>query len=103
MLICGRNMHQIWTDGKSIVQLVIAHPANSRYVSSGNKPARIEVRLRQIQASRLRKPRSRFKVEGGTYVLSKKWSLTTSGLIETALVPYRGVLCVIYEGTKTQG
>ena len=32
--ISGRNMHQIWTDGKSVVQLGIAPPSGSRLPNS---------------------------------------------------------------------
>jgi len=53
-------------------------------VSEEKKPARIEVRSRQTEASRFRKPLARFKTEGVTHVLSEKGSLTTGGLIEEA-------------------
>jgi len=46
------------------------------------KPARIEVRSRQTEASRLRKPLARLTTEGVTDVLSEKKSLKKGGLME---------------------
>jgi hypothetical protein len=54
-------------------------------VSGEQKPAWIEVRSRQTEASRIRKQLARFKVEGAIHVLRKKWSLTIGGLIKDSI------------------
>ena len=75
------------TDGKSIVQLVFVPRrfpnrlrANTALGVWQKKPARIEVRSRQTEASRLRKPLARLTTEGVTHVLSEKgaWQQTAS-------------------------
>ena len=48
-----------------------------------------------MKASRLRKPLARFKIEGVTHVLSKKWTLKTGGELNPK---YPGVI----EGQKAR-
>jgi hypothetical protein len=64
--IWERNVELMGISGNSRIELVIAHPGSSSQVSGEEKPARIEVHSRQIQASHLRKPIAQLTTEGVT-------------------------------------